>query len=57
MMYLIASFWLPMLLSAVVGIATGWWMWRAGASEQELAYESEPAPIIPPAPPEPEPEP
>ena len=49
MTYLIASLWLPLLLSAVLGLGIGWWMWRE-ATDQEGAYASS-APIIPPAPP------
>lgn len=58
MTYLIASLWLPLLLSAVLGLGIGWWMWRE-ASDQEGVYASS-APVIPPAPPpivEDEPEP
>ncbi|WP_299321969.1 hypothetical protein [Parasphingopyxis sp.] len=39
--YLIASFWLPMLLSAVIGMATGAWVWRRpaqAASAADLVY-------------------
>jgi len=60
MTYLIASLWLPLLLSAVLGFAIGGWIWRDPSrytSEDELSYVAPSAPIIPPAPPEIEPEP
>ncbi|MEM8696906.1 MAG: hypothetical protein AAGE05_12875 [Pseudomonadota bacterium] len=57
MIYLIANLWLPMLLSAVLGMGTGWWIWRgrsAELSDDMPGYVA--APVIPPAPPEPRPE-
>lgn len=56
MTYLIASLWLPLLLSAAIGFVVGGWIWRY-ASEDELDHAPASAPIIPPAPPEIEPEP
>jgi predicted flap endonuclease-1-like 5' DNA nuclease len=62
MMYLIAALWLPLLLSALLGLVIGGWIWRDPsryASEELADYAPSSAPIIPPAPPEikPEPEP
>jgi len=59
MTYLIASLWLPLLLSAALGFVVGGWIWRDPSrytSEDELGYAATSAPIIPPAPPEIKPE-
>ncbi|MGP1281874.1 MAG: hypothetical protein ACTS1X_02760, partial [Parasphingopyxis sp.] len=55
MTYLIATLWLPLLLSALLGLGIGAWMWRR-PSDARFAEEAIHAPIIPPAPPEIEPE-
>lgn len=54
--YLIASFWLPMLLSAAIGVITGAWVWRRpaqAASADELVYPTaSPQPVTESAEPE-----
>lgn len=54
MTYLIASLWLPILLSAVLGFAIGAWIWRDPSRDiydEDVGYAPAAAPIIPPAPP------
>lgn len=53
--YLIATLWPSMALAALIGLATGAWMWRARAGAQEAAEEAPAAPELPPPPPEPSP--
>lgn len=48
MSYLLAQLWPWVLLSGVIGLATGWWIWRARADTDGVIA----APYIPPAPPE-----
>ncbi|RED17240.1 hypothetical protein [Parasphingopyxis lamellibrachiae] len=60
MFYLIASLWLVLSLSAILGFIIGAWIWRdpsRDAQEAEFGYAAVSAPIIPPAPPAIEPEP
>ncbi|QLC25504.1 hypothetical protein HFP57_11055 [Parasphingopyxis algicola] len=61
MTYLIATLWLPLLLSGLLGLVIGGWIWRrpsdARLAEEDAVYAPASAPIIPPAPPELEPEP
>lgn len=60
MIYLIASLWLPVLLSGLLGFIIGVWIWRDPshyAPDEELGYAAASAPIIPPAPPATETEP
>lgn len=57
MSYLIAYFWLPIVLSALIGFATGAWIWRRppqAASADALVYPAAGEPVA--QQPEPEPE-
>lgn len=59
MIYLLASLWLPVLLSGLLGFIIGAWIWRDASRHdagEELDYAAASAPIIPPAPPAIEPE-
>lgn len=59
MTYLIATLWLPLLLSALLGLGIGAWMWRRPSDArfaEEAVHAPASAPVIPPAPPEIEPE-
>lgn len=60
MFYLIASLWLVLSLSAILGFIVGAWIWRDSsrkARKAEFEHAGTSAPIIPPAPPAIEPEP
>lgn len=46
--YLIEQLWMPLAITALLGLGVGTWLWRPNVGEEEIVAP----PIIPPAPPE-----